>query len=129
MTHAHGSVPIRRSRAILPAADLPRRASIKTVESSSSRLKSTGATPVRVTLGADPGRRVGVPIVGSVAKCSECRLDIVPAPFIVKRALYELGDEGAAPTGTHSAVQLGDKLVIQRYVHTHGPSLAHSPEQ
>jgi hypothetical protein len=126
ITHTHGSVPVRRSPAILDAAGLPRSASIKTVESSSSRPMSTGAPRVTVTLSADPCRRIRVPIVHGVGEGSKGRLDVVPTAFIVQAAPDEFGDECAPLSGADSSIQFSDKLVRQRYVHTHVPIIAHS---
>jgi hypothetical protein len=52
-------------------------------------------------------------------------LDVLPAPLVVKRAPNRRGDERAALTPTHPAVESSHELVVQTYVQTHGHTLAH----
>lgn len=58
---------------------------------------------------------------------TERRLDVVPAPFVVEAAPDEFTDERAPLARADPAVELGHELVVQRYVHTHVPNLAHRP--
>lgn len=100
-----------------------------TVESSSCRAKlgaSAGASIVASTLLADPHRRILVPVVARIGDLTQSGFDIVPALFVVKSATDEFSDERAPAAYAGSLVQLGNKIVVQRYVHTHGLRLAHS---
>jgi hypothetical protein len=99
---------------------------MRTVESRTSRPTSAGPTGVAVTLRPDPRCWVRVPIVHSVREGSECRLDVIPAPFIVQATLNEFGDERTPLSGADSTIQLSHQLVLQHYVHTHVLSLAHN---
>jgi len=78
-----------------------------------------------VTLRAHPCRRIRVPIVHGVGEGSKRRLDVVPTPFIVESTLDEFYDECTPSTGTGPSIQFGNQLVLQNYVHTHVPTLAH----
>ncbi len=93
----------------LAAAGPPRSASIKTVESSTTRAISAGATLVSMALSPDPSPWVGVPIVGRARESSECRLDVLPTLLVVEAALDQLSND----------------LVVQRYVQTHLPNVGH----
>jgi hypothetical protein len=86
---------------------------------------STSATLVTVPLRAHPCGRIGVPIVLGVGQASEGGLNVVPPLFVVQSPPDELGNERAPATRTDSSAQLGDKLVIEHYVHTHVLTLAH----
>jgi hypothetical protein len=103
---------------------LPRSVSIRTVESSTSRPTSAGATGVTLTLGADPSCGIRVPIVHGVGEHPKRRLDVIPAPLIGQATLGEFGDECTPPSRTDSSIHLGHQLIGQRYVHTHVLRLA-----
>src|SRR5665213_3111275 len=53
-------------------------------------------------------------------------LDVLPATLVVERAPNRRGDEHAALTPTHPAVESAHDLIVQTYVQTHGHTLAHA---
>lgn len=96
------------------------------VEKKTSHESSAGAAGIPVTLSADPCRGVLVPRVAAVGKLPECCFDIVPPPLVVQAAPDQFGDEGAAPARTCSLIELGYEVVVQGYVQSHVPNLAHT---
>ena len=73
-----------------------------------------------------PLARIGIPIVTLAGKLAECALDIVPSALVFETTPNQLGHKRAAPPRPRPPVQLGHKLIIQRYVQTHVPRLAHT---
>src|SRR3954452_6266770 len=112
------------------AAGRPRSASMSTVVSSSDAGtpddRSADATFVARALGPDPGRGILVPFVSGIGDRLEGGLDGRPAALVVERVADRLSDEGAAPSAADAAIGLGDEIVREAYVQTHGHSLAHS---
>ena len=103
------------------AAERPRRASMSTVESSSSRATRQPARRASVlALGPNPACGVDVPVVARVGKLAERGFDVVPPSLVLETAADELGDERAAAAGADPAIQVLDELVVQRNVQTHG---------
>jgi hypothetical protein len=86
---------------------------------------SADAAEVVVPLGSHPGGWVGVPLVLALRKRSEARFDVVPAALIVERLANRRRDKRAASPAPDAAVELIHQIVSQRYVQTHGHSLAH----
>ena len=127
MAHTHGSVPVRRSAATRPAVGSPRSASIRTVESRRRRAteSSANASGVAPTLRPHPSARVVVPLVLRAPERAERGFDVVPSLLVLEAAPDELGDEGASLTRAHPSIQRLDQFIVQRYVHTHGLTLAH----
>jgi hypothetical protein len=72
-----------------------------------------------------PPSRVAVPVMLGVGERAYDVLDDLPATLVVKRALNRRGDERAALTPTHAAVESTHDLIVQTYVQTHGHTLAH----
>lgn len=79
-----------------------------------------------MTLTLHPGGRIRVPLVASVAKLAERRLDVVPTALVLEPPPDQFGDERAPPAWAHPAIELRHEIVIERYVHTHGLNLAHN---
>ena len=85
------------------------------------------ARPAVVTpaLRAHPASRVVVPLVAPIRQLPQGSLDVVPAALVLETAADQLGDERTPAPGTHTPIQLGDQIVLQRYVQTHVPRFAH----
>ena len=81
---------------------------------------------VTLSLGANPPGDIVVPVVVRVGQSGQRGLDVFPPPFVVEPSPDEFGDEGAPPPGTGPSIQLGDQLVLERYVYTHVLRIAHS---
>ena len=56
----------------------------------------------------------------------QSRLDIVPPLFVLEAATNQLGDKGTALSGPDPSVEVSDQFILQSYVQSHGPSIAHS---
>src|SRR5689334_12135095 len=80
-----------------------------------------------MALGPHPRRRIVVPDVASGPDRAQRRLDVVPAALVLEAPPDQLGDEGATSASTGAPVECSNQLVVQRYVQTHGPTLAHAP--
>ncbi len=77
-----------------------------------------------------PGRvdvrgRVVVPIVTTVGDGADRGLDRLATTNIVQRSPDRLGNEPAPETGLDPNLEIANKLVVQRNVHTHGHRIAH----
>lgn len=97
---------------------------MSTVESSSTLAISAGATLV-VPLPADPFTGIGIPFVALVRDGPKRGLDIVPSPLIVESPANQLRDERAAAAASRPLIELGNELVVDRYVQSHVPRIAH----
>ena len=84
-----------------------------------------GSPCVFASLRPDPGGRIDVPLVAAVLDGTERRLDLGPAALVLQGALDGPCDEGAAMPATGASVQLGDQVVVEADVQTHGPRLTH----
>lgn len=72
-----------------------------------------------------PGGRIGVPLVLAPGERSEARFDVIPAALVVERPANRRRDECASSPAPNTTVELTHQIVVQRYVQTHGHSLAH----
>jgi len=63
--------------------------------------------------------------VARVRDRTQGRLDVVPPTLVLQAATNELGNERAAPSPSHTTVEIGHELVLEGYVQTHGLILAH----
>ena len=88
--------------------------------------ESPSASRVAVTLLADPGCRVGVPLVGLAGECACRRPQRSPPLFLAYRVLDCRPHKGAAPARAGQLVHLSDKRIVQLYVHSHVCNVAHS---
>lgn len=79
-----------------------------------------------MALAAYPCGRVVVPLMADIVHASEGGLDVLPAPLVIEAAPDQFGDESAPLTSTRPAVELGDQVVIQRYVQSHVQMMAHT---
>lgn len=86
---------------------------------------SAGSAVVAAALSRDPPGGIVVPVVPTVLDGAERRDDVVPPPLVVEPATDELRDEGAPTTGPGAPVELRHEFIVQRYVHTHVPRIAH----
>lgn len=86
---------------------------------------SADAAEVVVPLRLYPGGWICVPLVLALRKRPEARFDVVPTALIVERLANRRRDERAASPAPDAAVELTHQIVVQRYVQTHGHSLAH----
>ncbi len=87
---------------------------------------SADAAEVVVPLRPYPCSGIGVPLMLSLRKRPKARFDVVPATLIVECLANRRRDESAASPAPYATVELTHQIVIQRYVQTHGHSLAHS---
>lgn len=85
---------------------------------------SADATPVGALV-ADPFTGIGIPLVAFVGDCPERRLYIVPSPLVIEPPANQLRDERAASPAPGPPVEFGDKFVIDGYVQSHVPMIAH----
>jgi hypothetical protein len=76
-------------------------------------------------LRCDPSSGIWIPLVLTVCKRADTRLDVIPAALVVKRAADGLADECAATAPADTLVELFDEALIEAYVQTHGHNLAH----
>ncbi len=53
------------------------------------------------------------------------RLNFIPAPFIVKPRFNEICNERTPFTSTNASIKLGDEVIGERYVYSHGLRIAH----
>jgi hypothetical protein len=85
------------------------------------------AALVGAPLLAHPLAGVLVPLVTAFGDRAERGLEQPPAVIIVQGALDRLRDVRASAASADTAVELADELVVERYVHSHGHTLAHKP--
>ena len=124
IAQVHGSSPWRRRARRRSPAGRPRRASMRTVESSRILAISADATPVGALV-TDPFTGIGIPFVALVSDGPERCLDIVPSPLVFKSSPDQLRDECAASPAAGAPIEFGDKLVVDCYVQSHVPMIAH----
>ena len=74
---------------------------------------------------ADPFTGIVIPFVALVGDSPERCLDIVPSPLVVESAANQLCDECAASPAASPLVEFGNELVINGYVQSHVPTIAH----
>ena len=79
-----------------------------------------------MSLTPHPLRRIVIPIVTGVRNPANRCLYVVPTTLIVKSALHELADEGAALAGACASIKFQDQRIRQCYVYSHVLSLAHN---
>ena len=58
---------------------------------------------------------------------ADCRFEQFPAVIVFQRLLNCMRDIRATAPSADAAVELADKIVLERYVHSHGHTLAHYP--
>jgi hypothetical protein len=87
---------------------------------------SPGAARVASALGTNPAGNVVVPVVSGVLDLAERGLDVVPPTFVLEPAPDQLGDEGTALASPDALIELLHELVVERYVQTHVPRIAHN---
>jgi hypothetical protein len=80
---------------------------------------------VAPTLLSYPGSGILVPLVAGVGKSAKGRLDVIPAPLVIESAPDQLRDETTAASRAYSLIEFSHEGVVQRYVHSHVPKLAH----
>lgn len=61
-----------------------------------------------------------------VSNRSKRTFDVVPPAFVVQTSTNQLGDERAPPPRPHAAIEVGNEVIVERYVQTHGRILAHN---
>ena len=62
--------------------------------------------------------------MAAIRQLRQRRFNVVPAPFVLKTALDQFGNEGASTAGTGTLVQFGDQRIWQSYAYSHGLSVA-----
>jgi hypothetical protein len=85
------------------------------------------AALVGAPLLAHPLAGVLVPPVTAFGDRAERGLEQPPAVIVVQSALDRLRNVGASAASADPAVELADERVVERYVHSHGHTLAHRP--
>jgi hypothetical protein len=71
---------------------------------------------ISLSLGANPARRVLIPLMALVVNRPDGGKDLVPAALVIERAAQDPRDEGASPALSNSAVQFGHQLILEAYV-------------
>lgn len=87
---------------------------------------SADARCVAASLRTHPASWVLVPFVGDLGERPKTRFDLIPTLRVLQRTAHRLRDERAAPSSADSLVESAHEIVIERYVQTHGHTLAHS---
>lgn len=88
-----------------------------------------GSPLVPSTLHAHPLAGIVVPVVTVVRQLTDRRFDLAPASFVVHAASDELSNESAPSARADPAIELDHQVVVQGYVHSYGPSLAHTDDR
>jgi hypothetical protein len=87
---------------------------------------SPGATRIGTALFSHPSCGVGIPIMIVICDSTRGALDVAPPELLADCTLDGRTHECGPTPGAAQLINLSDELIVEFYVHSHVPSLAHN---